>query len=98
MLPSRVPFRLGVHPTCIRVWASSGDTDHEQEARRCPSIEAVHARQILDSPGNPSVVKLVPRLPVDEVEVVPVVEIRGPAHREEVIGALRPAGYTLAFG
>ena len=62
------------------------------------SIEAVHARQILDSRGNPTVVKLVPRLPVDEAEVVPVVEIRGPAHREEVIGALRPAGYTLAFG
>jgi len=26
-----------------------------------------------------------------------VVETRGPAHCEEVIGALRSAGYTLAF-
>jgi threonine dehydratase len=38
------------------------------------------------------------RLHVDEAEVVLVVETRGPAHCEEVIGALRSAGYTLAFG
>ena len=38
------------------------------------------------------------RLHVDEAEVVLVVETRGPAHCEEVIGALRVAGYTLAFG
>jgi exopolyphosphatase/guanosine-5'-triphosphate,3'-diphosphate pyrophosphatase len=31
-------------------------------------------------------------------EVVLVVETRGPAHCEEVIGALRSVGYTLAFG
>jgi threonine dehydratase len=38
-----------------------------------------------------------PRLHVDEAEVFMVVETRGPAHCEEVIGALRSAGYTLAF-
>jgi len=37
------------------------------------------------------------RLHVDEAEVVLVVETRGPAHCEEVIGALRAEGYTLAF-
>jgi threonine dehydratase len=37
------------------------------------------------------------RLHVDEAEVVLVVETRGPTHCEEVIGALRSAGYTLAF-
>jgi threonine dehydratase len=42
--------------------------------------------------------RLVPRLHVDEVEVVLVVETRGPVHCEEVISALRAAGYTLAFG
>ncbi len=42
--------------------------------------------------------RLVPRLNVDEVEVVLVVETRGPVHCEEVISALRAAGYTLAFG
>jgi threonine dehydratase len=41
--------------------------------------------------------RLGPRLHVDEAEVVLVVETRGPAHCEEVIGALRAAGYTLAF-
>jgi threonine dehydratase len=41
--------------------------------------------------------RLVPRLHVDEVEVVVVVETRGPAHCEEVLGALRAAGYSLAF-
>jgi threonine dehydratase len=41
--------------------------------------------------------RLGPRLHVDEAEVVLVVETRGPAHCEEVIGALRSAGYTLAF-
>jgi threonine dehydratase len=34
----------------------------------------------------------------DEVEVVLQVETRGPRNCEEVIGALRAAGYTLAFG
>jgi threonine dehydratase len=42
--------------------------------------------------------RLGPRLHVDEAEVVLVVETRGPDHCEEVIGALRAAGYTLAFG
>jgi threonine dehydratase len=42
--------------------------------------------------------RLAPRLHVDEVEVVLQVETRGPGHCEEVIGALRAAGYTLAFG
>ncbi len=37
------------------------------------------------------------RLRVDEAEVVLVVETRGPAHCEELIGALRAEGYTLAF-
>ena len=41
--------------------------------------------------------RLAPRLHVDEAEVVLVVETRGPAHCEEVIGALRAEGYTLAF-
>ncbi len=41
--------------------------------------------------------RLAPRLHVDEAEVVLVVETRGPAHCEEVIGALRSAGYTLTF-
>ena len=41
--------------------------------------------------------RLVPRLHVDEVEVVVVVETRGPAHCEEVLGALRAGGYSLAF-
>ena len=42
--------------------------------------------------------RLGPRLHVDEAEVVLVVETRGPAHCEEVIGTLRAVGYTLAFG
>jgi threonine dehydratase len=42
--------------------------------------------------------RLAPRLHVDEAEVVLVLETRGPAHCEEVIGALRSAGYNLAFG
>jgi len=42
--------------------------------------------------------RLGPRLHVDEAEVVLVVETRGPDHCEEVIGALRAAGYMLAFG
>jgi threonine dehydratase len=42
--------------------------------------------------------RLAPRLHVDEVEVVLVVETRGPGHCAELIGALRAAGYTLAFG
>ena len=42
--------------------------------------------------------RLAPRLHVDEAEVVLVVETRGPEHCDEVIGALRAVGYTLAFG
>jgi len=42
--------------------------------------------------------RLAPRLHVDEAEVVLQVETRGPEHCGEVIGALRAAGYTLAFG
>jgi threonine dehydratase len=38
-----------------------------------------------------------PRLHVDEAEVGLVLETRGPEHCDEVIGALRAAGYTLAF-
>ena len=41
--------------------------------------------------------RLAPRLHVNEVEVVLQVETRGPEHCGEVIGALRAAGYTLAF-
>jgi threonine dehydratase len=41
--------------------------------------------------------RLAPRLHVDEVEVVLQVETQGPDHCGEVIGALRAAGYTLAF-
>jgi len=41
--------------------------------------------------------RLGPRLHVDEAEVFLVVETRGPAHCEEVISALRGAGYSLAF-
>jgi len=41
--------------------------------------------------------RLAPRLDVDEVEVVLQIETRGPEHCGEVIGALRAAGYTLAF-
>ncbi|MDQ2812334.1 MAG: threonine ammonia-lyase [Actinomycetota bacterium] len=41
--------------------------------------------------------RLAPRLHVDEVEVVLQVETRGPEHCGDVIGALRAAGYTLAF-
>jgi threonine dehydratase len=42
--------------------------------------------------------RLTPWLHVDEAEVVLQVETRGPEHCEEVIAALRAAGYTLAFG
>jgi threonine dehydratase len=42
--------------------------------------------------------RVAPRLRVDEVEVLLQVETRGPAHCDEVIGALREAGYTLLFG
>ena len=42
--------------------------------------------------------RLAPRLHVDEAEVVLQVETRGPEHCADVIGALRAAGYTLAFG
>jgi len=41
--------------------------------------------------------RLAPRLHVDEAEVVLQVETRGPEHCEEVIDALRAAGYNLAF-
>jgi threonine dehydratase len=41
--------------------------------------------------------RLVPRLHVGEAEVILQVETRGPEHCAEVIGALRAAGYTLAF-
>ena len=41
--------------------------------------------------------RLGPRLHVDEAEVFLVVETRSSGHCEEVIGALRSAGYTLAF-
>ena len=41
--------------------------------------------------------RLAPRLHVDEVEVVLQIETRGPGHCEEVIGALRASGYSLAF-
>ena len=41
--------------------------------------------------------RVAPRLRVDEVEVLLQVEIRGPAHRQEVIGQLRQAGYPLLF-
>ena len=42
--------------------------------------------------------RVAPRLRVDEVEVLLQVETRGPAHCDEVIRALREAGYTLLFG
>lgn len=42
--------------------------------------------------------RLAPRLHVDEAEVVLQIETRGPEHCEEVIAALRAAGYSLAFG
>jgi threonine dehydratase len=42
--------------------------------------------------------RLAPRLHMDEVEVVLQIETRGPEHCGEVIGALRAAGYALAFG
>jgi threonine dehydratase len=41
--------------------------------------------------------RLGPRLHVNEAEVALVVETRGPAHCDDVISALRSAGYTLAF-
>jgi threonine dehydratase len=41
--------------------------------------------------------RLAPRLHVDEVEVVLQVETQGPEHCGKVIGALRAAGYSLAF-
>jgi threonine dehydratase len=42
--------------------------------------------------------RLGPRLHVDEAEVGLVVETRGPEHCDDLIAALRAAGYTLAFG
>jgi len=42
--------------------------------------------------------RVAPRLRVDEVEVLLQVETRGPGHCDEVIRALREAGYTLHFG
>jgi threonine dehydratase len=42
--------------------------------------------------------RVAPRLRVDEVEVLLQVETRGPDHCDEVIRALREAGYTLLFG
>ncbi|MGH3152772.1 MAG: threonine ammonia-lyase [Streptosporangiaceae bacterium] len=41
--------------------------------------------------------RLAPRLQVGEAEVVLQIETRGPEHCEEVIAALRGAGYILAF-
>jgi threonine dehydratase len=41
--------------------------------------------------------RLAPRLGVDEAEVVLQLETRGPSHSEELVAALRAAGYTLAF-
>lgn len=37
-----------------------------------------------------------PKLALDEVEVMLTVETRGPSHREEVLGALEGAGFTVA--
>ena len=42
--------------------------------------------------------RVAPRLRVDEVEVLLQVETRGPGHCDEVITALREAGYALHFG
>jgi threonine dehydratase len=42
--------------------------------------------------------RVAPRLRVDEVEVLLQVETRGPGHCDEVISALRQAGYPLLFG
>jgi threonine dehydratase len=42
--------------------------------------------------------RVVPKLRVDEVEVVLQVETRGPGHCADVIAKLRHAGYTLMFG
>jgi threonine dehydratase len=39
-----------------------------------------------------------PKLNVDEVEVQLQLETRGPDHCEDVLAALRAAGYTLIFG
>ena len=41
--------------------------------------------------------RLVPRLHVEEAEVILQVETRGPEHCADVIGALRATGYTLTF-
>jgi threonine dehydratase len=41
--------------------------------------------------------RLMPRLHMDEAEVVLHVETRGPEHSEEVIAKLRSSGYTLTF-
>ena len=37
-----------------------------------------------------------PKLALDEVEVMLTVETRGPSHREEVLGGLRGAGFTVS--
>ena len=37
-----------------------------------------------------------PKLALDEVEVMLTVETRGPAHREEVLTALRGAGFVVS--
>ena len=37
-------------------------------------------------------------LAVDEVEIAVELETRGPEHREDVLLALRKAGYRLVFG
>jgi len=42
--------------------------------------------------------RLMPRLHVDEAEVVLHVETRGPEHSDEVVAKLRSSGYVLTFG
>ncbi|WP_067182688.1 threonine ammonia-lyase [Microtetraspora niveoalba] len=42
--------------------------------------------------------RVAPRLHLDEAEVLLQVETRGPAHCDEVLGALRRDGYKLSFG
>ncbi|MEV0968982.1 threonine ammonia-lyase [Microtetraspora glauca] len=42
--------------------------------------------------------RVAPRLHLDEAEVLLQLETRGPAHCDEVLGALRRDGYKLSFG
>jgi threonine dehydratase len=68
-------------------------TDHPGSLARLLTEIAGLGANVLDVSHE----RLMPRLHMDEAEVVLQVETRGPEHSEEVVAMLRASGYTLTF-